>query len=354
MVDPLRALAALMLTLSTCVAACSDAQLAVSPPVNALQLKGTHNSYHVASTPPADPLLAYEHAPLDVQLETQRVRHFELDAHVDPASGALRVYHILGGDPLSHCATLTACVGQLRAWSVAHPGHLPLFVLIETSDEVPRLVGCCDADSDCDLVALGEACWPGHAASIDDAILAAWPRADIVTPDDVRGARDTLREAVTTDGWPTVDAARGKAFFVINDGGAVREEYRRESGDLSGRVCFTTADPGADDAAFVKRDDPTCTAPGGSESGCEIEALVRQGFIVRTRADSDFVADPRRWTRALASGAQLLSTDVPTNEEGHGAAFEVPGADDAPVLARCNPVLLAIGVACTAEALTEP
>jgi hypothetical protein len=344
-----------MLTLSTCLAACGEAETApASPPINALQLKGTHNSYHVASTPPAHPLLAYEHAPLEVQLSEQRVRHFELDAHVEPATGALRVYHILGGDPLSHCATLSACVGQLRAWSVAHAGHLPLFVLIETSDEVPRLLGCCDPDSDCDLAALGEDCWPGHAARIDDAILAAWPRADIVTPDDVRGTRGTLREAVVRDGWPTVDAARGKAFFVINDGGAVREEYRRGSGDLSGRVCFTSADPEADDAAFVKRDDPTCAAPGGTEGGCEIEALIRRGFIVRTRADSDFVPDPGKWSRALASGAQLLSTDVPTLDQGNGTAFELPGAAGAPVVARCNPVLVGAGVPCSDDALGEP
>ncbi len=353
MLDALRKFPASMLTLSTCLAACSEAE-SPSPPVNALQLKGTHNSYHVASTPPADPLLAYEHAPLDVQLEAQRVRHFELDAHVDPTTGVLRVYHILGGDPLSHCATLTACVGELRAWSALHPRHLPLFVLIETSDELPRLVGCCDADSECDLVALGEACWPGHAASIDDAILAVWPRADIVTPDDVRGARGTLRDAVTTDGWPTLDAARGKAFFVINDGGAVREEYRGERGDLSGRVCFTTAEPGDADAAFVKRDDPSCGAPGGAERGCEIEALVRAGFIVRTRADSDFVPDLPKWTRALASGAQLLSTDVPTREQGNGTAFEIPDTSGAPALARCNPVLVGTSVACAESALREP
>jgi hypothetical protein len=354
MVDTLRALVAPMLTLSTCVLACNEAEPVASPPVNALQLKGTHNSYHIASDPPADPLLAYTHAPLAVQLEMQGVRHFELDAHVDPTSGVLRVYHIVGGDPLSHCATLSECVGQLRAWSLGHRRHLPLFVLIETSDEVPSLVGCCEPDADCDLAALGEACWPGNAASIDDAILAAWPRADIVTPDDVRGAHATLREAVVTDGWPSVAAARGKAFFVLNDGGKVRDEYHRQTGDLAGRVCFTMAERDADDAAFIKRDDPTCTTPDGAASGCEIEDLVRQGFIVRTRADSDFVPDPPKWTRALASGAQLLSTDVPTPDEGGGTAFELPGADGTPTLARCNPVLVAAGVACTADALREP
>ena len=321
-----------------------------SPPVNALQLKGTHNSYHVKTASPADPLLNYEHAPLDVQLESQHVRHFELDAHVDP-TGVLRVYHIPAIDPLSHCATLTECVAQLRTWSVAHPRHLPLFVLIETSDEVPAGLGCCDPGAECDTAGIGEACWDGHAAAIDDAILAAWPRASIVTPDDVRGTHATLRDAATSGGWPTVDAARGKAFFIINDGGKVRAEYRHAGNDLSGRACFTMANPADADAAFIKRDNPTCE--GGVGEGCDIEDLVRSGFILRARADSDFVPDPPKWARALASGAQLLSTDIPTVEEGAGQVFEIPDADGHPVLARCNPVLVAAGVACTPDELTE-
>ena len=46
-----------------------------------VQVRGTHNSYHVEPETVIHPSHAYSHAPLDVQLETQGVRTFELDLH---------------------------------------------------------------------------------------------------------------------------------------------------------------------------------------------------------------------------------------------------------------------------------
>ena len=49
--------------------------------VNDLQMIGTHNSYHLRpprDLPPGD-VADYEHPPLDVQLDEQGVRSFELD-----------------------------------------------------------------------------------------------------------------------------------------------------------------------------------------------------------------------------------------------------------------------------------
>ncbi len=50
-----------------------------------------------------------------------------------------------------------------------------------------------------------------------------------------------------------------------------------------------------------------------STDGAQIRALLAQGFIVRTRADSGGIEarrhDGSRMAAALASGAQLISTD---------------------------------------------
>src|SRR5215212_8040257 len=48
--------------------------------LNHIQMKGTHNSYHIAPEGAIDDW-RYTHAPLDIQLAAQGVRKVELDTH---------------------------------------------------------------------------------------------------------------------------------------------------------------------------------------------------------------------------------------------------------------------------------
>src|SRR5271154_2937037 len=100
---------------------------------------------------------------------------------------------------------------------------------------------------------------------------------------------------------------------------------------LRGRVIFTNAEPGQPDCAFTEEND------GSQET---IAALVRKGYLVRTRTDADTKegrsGDTTRRDVALASGAQLLSTDYPSFEPSPWTGYSVsfPGG----AVARCNPV----------------
>ncbi len=72
----------------------------------------------------------------------------------------------------------------------------------------------------------------------------------------------------------------------------------------------------------------------------EIAALVGQGYMVRTRTDAD-TKEGRSGSRvrrdhAMASGAQILSTDYPKAEPAKWTGYSVSFADGA--MARCNPV----------------
>lgn len=72
----------------------------------------------------------------------------------------------------------------------------------------------------------------------------------------------------------------------------------------------------------------------------EITTLVADGYIVRTRADSDtfearFGVTARR-EMALMSGAQFVSTDYPVPNPAFGTGYFVEIPDGAP--GRCNPV----------------
>jgi hypothetical protein len=72
--------------------------------------------------------------------------------------------------------------------------------------------------------------------------------------------------------------------------------------------------------------------------------MVEQGYFVRTRSDVPFTeaasGDTTRLRAALASGAQMISTDFPVTglAARHGTDYtaELPGPGAPPV--RCNPV----------------
>jgi hypothetical protein len=333
--------------------------------LNQIQVVGTHNSYHIRPQDPLwsalkafDPALAasleYTHAPLAQQFDTQEVRQIELDVFADPAGGLYDQRHILpfvglpadSGQPelerpgfkvlhvqeidfLSRCSTFVSCLRQVKAWSDAHPTHLPVAILVELKDTpipdplnagfvTPRLIG------------------PPELDALDAEIRSVFPPSRVITPDSVRGPRPTLEDAVRSGGWPSLGEARGKVLFLMDNGGRYRTDYLTGHPSLAGRMLFTNAEPGNPDAAFVKRNDPL------GVNLAQIQDLVRRGYLVRTRADADTAqartGDTAMRDAAFASGAQWVSTDypVPGLSTPFGTDYVARIPDGSP--ARCNPV----------------
>jgi len=326
--------------------------------LNQIQVIGSHNSYHAGLTPAVGAMLRqknpksfdeldYAHPGLAAQLDGG-VRQLELDIYADTRGGrfarpfgaaiagaaapaydpagvmlrpGFKVLHLQDIDYVSNCQPFTGCLAEVRSWSRAHPGHVPLFILVETKTQ-PPIPGV-------PMVA-PEPFTEAALDALDAEVLSVFPRDALITPDDVRGDWPTLREAVLHQGWPTLAAARGKVVFLL-DQTNVTATYTASHPSLRGRVLFTNADPAAPDAAFVERNDGS---PG------EIAGLVRQGFLVRTRADvgtqEGRTGDTARRDAALASGAQLVSTDYPAAEPARWTGYHVdlPGGG----ALRCNPV----------------
>jgi hypothetical protein len=196
-------------------------------------------------------------------------------------------------------------------------------ILIEAKDEWIPVAGSAVP------VPIGEA----ELDALDEEIRSVFPPERLITPDDVRRDRATLRDAVQNVGWPTLADTRGKVMFCLDNGGAVRAAYLAQHPLLRGRVMFVSAGPDEDVAAFWKLNDSIADFD-------TIRDAVARGFVVRTRADADTVearsGSTERRDHALASGAQWVSTDypVPDTRWGHGYVAKIPGG----MPARCNPV----------------
>jgi Phosphoinositide phospholipase C, Ca2+-dependent len=287
--------------------------------LNQVQVLGTHNSYHIQQDVPiaASPTTQYTHPPLDQQLDLG-VRGFEIDV-VNAPDGQFPVLHTPVVDNTSNCTPLAQCLEVTRTWSRAHPGHVPIFILVEPRDDPIDFV-------------IDPQLRQFDAAGLDqlDALVRSALGRQLITPDSVRGKAKTLRAAVTGRGWPTLGKTRGKIMVILNTGGPVRDTYRQGHPSLENRAMFVTSGERAATAAVIKVDTP---------DEARIQQLVRDGFIVRTRADADLVEaranDVTRRDLALRSGAQIVSTDfevpVPTISD-----YVVAIPDGAP--ARCNPV----------------
>jgi Phosphoinositide phospholipase C, Ca2+-dependent/Carboxypeptidase regulatory-like domain len=170
---------------------------------------------------------------------------------------------------------------------------------------------------------------PATFDALDREITSVFPVRDIITPDDVRGSYATLNEAVIAGKWPTLSQARGKIIFLM-DQKKMGPVYLEGHPSLKGRILFTNTDPGTPDAAFIEQNDASAEA---------INALVKEGYLIRTRADADTkqgrTNDTSRRDVVLSSGAQIVSTDYPALEPAAtGYKVELPGN----AVARCNPI----------------
>ena len=337
--------------------------LAAEPAVRLDQAQwiGTHNSYHLAPDPVADQLMrsvvpreadanAHSHRPLAEQLQELGVRQFEFDLFLDPEGGlydrplalqiakqqhqdapahdpeqkmrqpGIKILHSPDFEFRTHVYTLADALAEVCGWSDKHPRHFPIFILLELKSQSywPSTT---------------PPAWDSAAcALLEREILAVAARERILTPDDVRGAQPTLRDAVRGSGWPTVEAARGKLVFLLDNEGPICDVYLQTSNILAERLLFVSVAPAHPAAAWMKRNDPV-----GSFD--EIQSLVKAGFLVRTRADAGTVEarenNVARRDKALASGAQLISTDYPepdARRSKYAVRFERN------IVVRANPV----------------
>lgn len=330
--------------------------------MNQLQIIGTHNSYKRPIQPELLALMAtfsdqstaldYAAAPPEEQLDWG-IRTLEFDVCNDPKGGlyadpkgqellrsfgkeaqpydpdgvmkepGFKVLHVPDFDFRSHRPTLKGTLEGLREWSEHHTDHLPIVITSNLKDSAAPVPGA-TAPAEFDAAALD---------ALDAAIRAGLGEDRLITPDLVRGDAATLEEAVLQRGWPMIDDVRGRFLWVLDERGEKARLYGEGHPSHTGRVFFASANPGVPEAAVLIINDPI-------RNGDKIHRLVEAGYLVRTRADAATrearSGDRTRFEAAMASGAQIISTDYPRADKRLGTGYRV--VFDGGVYSRRNPI----------------
>ncbi len=319
---------------------------------------GTHNSYKLPIPPEEMAALVaakgqtalgidYGHRPLTEQLDAG-ARQLEIDVVHDPKGGlyakpttalgqgtvlspataaalaksGFKTLHMPDVDFRSTCVTFVACLTEIKAWSDAHPDHVPLLIMLNAKEGASFPGGVVPPNFD-------EAAFD----ALDAEIRSVFGPDKLITPDLVQGKAKTLREGVLAKGWPKLGAARGKVFFALDESPAKVAIYRGKRASLEGRAMFVNTDEASPAAAYLTLNDPV-----GQKD--RIAAAVKAGFMVRTRADADTWAarnnDVTQRSAALTSGAQYVSTDYMWADPRLPGNYTVRLAGGE--AATCNPV----------------
>ena len=274
-----------------------------------VQVRGTHNSYHVEPESVVHPSHAYSHAPLDIQLETQNVRTFELDLH--RFDDTFEVFHLSLVDEVSTCQMFTDCLSVVQNWSASKPDHLPVMIWIEMKSGM--------REEPLESLLL-----------IEEEIKSVFPEEQLLTPELVRGEYASVREALDTEGWPTLGEVRGRVMFIILNNGEHTGPYTNDFTSLDDRILF----PRADSSQYGM---PWAAVEKLGTSSIDGIAQVNAGNMLVAAnvcaADDDDPACYSKREEGIANGIHMLKDDFPYPVEGRDYWMELP---DGPV-AACNP-----------------
>lgn len=319
-----------------------SAQLSDSLRLNDIRVLTSHNSYKKKPDPKVlhflsrfkkklsddlDPKqLDYGHLMLTEQLDSFQIRGFELDVNYDPKGGhfkkrrvnlfvkglsqrisdslyekpGFKLLHIADVDYETNYVTFQQALNEIQSWSLQNPMHTPIFINIEIKKENPgnyskmlNFLGFKKA------IPFDEKAY----SLLDEEILQVFQMQQLITPKELKGHYNSIKEKLTSEGWPLLDYCLGKIIFILDcetDDFYINAIDRNED-----RPMFVYGKPDAKSTAFVVINDPVNREK-------EIQ-MLSDFYIVRTRTDAGTIEarnnDYSRFNAAIVSNAQIITTD---------------------------------------------
>ena len=213
---------------------------------------------------------------------------------ITPSGLHFSVHHNGLPDNGSTCPDWKLAHEELRLWSDANPGHVPITVLVEIKrDDPARKPLYADMDEE-------------KFRQLDQTVADIVGAEKAVTPADLMGRWPTLGAMAQNGGWPSLAQLKGKIIFLLHPDSVYTRLYIGMDPSLKTQWFVPAFGAGEtavypDDAAFLIANNPDIGL---------VRPLVARGCIVRVFMDYDRVYNASMKEAALASGAQILTTDL--------------------------------------------
>lgn len=277
---------------------------------NEVQFLATHNSYQIAATEEYKKLY-YALGDLTFGLVNTEKVEFTMDSLTEQFELGIRsveidietvdkkgnVSFIISHNPLydntSSCFDFELALEEIKMWSDNNPNHLPITVIIEPKKDVPLIRNMKNFTAE-------------YANEIDK-ILREKMGDKLLTPADMMGDYESLKEMRENDGWLPLEETMGKVIFLLHDSIATIG-YINQDESMKSQAMFPmlrSIDKDKSYASFIIDNEPFIAIEN------EDELLGRCNLIVRTRADSFPGFSEDRYNLANRCSSQIISTDYP-------------------------------------------
>ncbi len=266
--------------------------------LNDIQILASHNSYKGMSTSlgrlfvglgdsfDEARALKYSYQSITDQLQLG-IRSMEFD--VRKRKDSFMLTHVPLVDNSSVAPNFALALEEMRLYSENNPVHIPIILLIEVKTDWMILDHALQQIETEELLQL-------------DQLIKDQLGDHLYQPNDLMIGDLTVKETVTTIGWPSIQDMLGKIIIVLHPS-EFNDRYEAIDPSMETQAMFIGSyadDLEHDYASFIVHNDVDVES---------IQSLVEQGYIVRTRIDDSLIFDQSRYMAALSSGAQILTSD---------------------------------------------
>lgn len=266
--------------------------------LNEIQILASHNSYKkkgpaigkffvgLGDSFDEANALKYGYKNITDQLEAG-IRSFEIDLRY--RKDKFEITHVPLVDSSSQAVSFELLLDELMLFSTHQENHIPIIILVEIKTDWMMLDPALQDIHHDELILL-------------DQILKDKLQDRLFSPNHMIGTDEVLRDKIMINGWPSVAELLNKFIFVLHPGSFEQTYYELDE-TLQTQSMFigsSYADSYQPYASFFVHNDVDIDI---------ISSLVDDGFIVRTRIDSNLNFSMDRYLDAISSGAQILTTD---------------------------------------------
>lgn len=271
----------------------------------------THNSYQLQSVPSLQKLfrdletvsfgLINGDIPLycsDTLTEQFNVgiRSIELDVEtvVDGDDVKFVCTHSPLLDMTTSCYDFELALEEIKMWSDANPGHLPISIIVEPKEFF--------------ILENGMRFINLEYANVLDNLIREVFGDKLITPAEMMGEHNSLKEMREADDWMPLKDCAGRVAVFFHDTDGVTGRFIKQDETIKSRAMFPMLRYKDRDKSYASV--LIVNKPDDIEKYSS-ELIYEKNLIVRTRVDSFGSYNEEDRIKTLESGAQILSTDYP-------------------------------------------